>query len=80
MKKATFNEYNKLVDYARQTAPQDAARNNNRSGHLVIISALFGCVEYMTEEENQLLKPWFSAFLRELRAGHGVGYVNGLFK
>ena len=80
MKKATFNEYSWLVDYARKTAPQDAARNNTRCGHNVIISALFGSGEYTTEEETQLLKPWFSAFLRELRAGHGVGYVNGLFK
>ena len=77
---ATFTEYSRIVEYARRTPPEAAARNNNKSGHQVIMSALVGSGDYMTEEEKQTLKPWLCAFLRELQTVHGVGYVNGLFK
>lgn len=77
---ATFSEFSWLVDYASSTAPEAAARNNNKSGHLVIMYAFSGSGEYITDEEEQILKPWFSAFVRELRSIHGVGYVSTLIR
>lgn len=51
-----------ILEYARNTAPDTAAKNNNASGRKYILDCLHGCDRHLTAEEQQELKPWVFKF------------------
>ena len=54
-----------LLGYARTTAPEIAARNNNASGRKFILECVNGAAEHWTKPEQEEMKPWLLRFMQE---------------
>ena len=54
-----------LLGYARTTAPEIAARNNNASGRNFILHCFNGADEHWAAPEQEEMKPWLLRFMQE---------------
>lgn len=59
----SFNDNWWLLNYARDTSPEVAARNNNASGRKMVLDSAIGADEHLTADELKELEPWVFRFL-----------------